>query len=554
MLKFWSRIKIRGKLLVGFGLIGLIFVVSSVYTLTQITISNTTTRTIAETNAPAWDAAMEVKVGLITGHLWLEEALAGDETIRKAKIFNSFEDARWHVEALMKGAEKEGVTYTALKDAEIRKVLTSTSEDLDEFIDMANRRYEAFAGGKSTASASGTLDMEFDNMFEGLMKDLTALEVSIAAMVSADNALIQDIYESQYSRVVIAIVLMVVISILIAMVFSEHVVARPIRDITAFLKGVSEGRLTETMEVHSADELGDMAGAVNAMVDRLSGLVSQVQRAGIQVASSVTEIAASIKEQEATATEHAATTSEVAASVQEIAATSKDLGKTTEEVNSLTQDTAASAADGQALIAELDTTMARMSEASNAIAGKLAVLSEKTGKISGMVTTINKVAEQTNLLSLNAAIEAEKAGEYGRGFSVVATEIRRLADQTAVSTFDIEQMVAEVQSAVSAGVMSMDKFSEEINRSVADAKKAGERLEMIVEQVQALAPHVESVNEGLQAQNDGASQINEAMMNLSEAAQQTADFVRQSNNAIVELNNAARGLRDGVSIFKLKSA
>ena len=113
-----------------------------------------------------------------------------------------------------------------------------------------------------------------------------------------------------------------------------------------------------------------------------------------------------------------------------------------------------------------------------------------------MVTTIVKVADQTNLLSLNAAIEAEKAGEYGRGFAVVATEVRRLADQTAVATYDIEQMVREIQSAVSAGVMGMDKFSEEVRRGIAEVGQVGEQLSQIIQQVQALAPRVQMVNEG----------------------------------------------------------
>src|SRR6201999_4020148 len=102
---------------------------------------------------------------------------------------------------------------------------------------------------------------------------------------------------------------------------------------------------------------------------------------------------------------------------------------------------------------------------------KLTVLSEKAGNINQVVTTITKVADQTNLLSLNAAIEAEKAGEYGRGFAVVATEIRRLADQTAVATYDIEQMVKEIQSAVATGVMGMDKFSQEVRRGVGEVQQ-----------------------------------------------------------------------------------
>ena len=167
------------------------------------------------------------------------------------------------------------------------------------------------------------------------------------------------------------------------------------------------------------------------------------------------------------------------------------------------------------------------------------------------MTTITKVADQTNLLSLNAAIEAEKAGEYGRGFAVVATEIRRLADQTAVATYDIEQMVKEIQSAVSAGVMGMDKFSEEVRRGMQDVQQIGGQLTEIIQQVQALAPRCEAVNEGMQAQATGAEQITQALAQLSEAAQQTVESLRQSGQAIDGLNQAAIGMRSGVSRFKL---
>ena len=187
--------------------------------------------------------------------------------------------------------------------------------------------------------------------------------------------------------------------------------------------------------------------------------------------------------------------------------------------------------------------MRQVMEAAGSINAKLAVLNEKAGNINQVVTTITKVADQTNLLSLNAAIEAEKAGEYGRGFAVVATEIRRLADQTAVATYDIEQMVKEIQSAVSAGVMGMDKFSEEVRRGMQEVQQVGGQLSQIIQQVQALAPRFEAVNEGMQAQATGAEQISQALTQLSEAAQQTVESLRQSNQAIDELNQAAAGMR-----------
>ena len=182
------------------------------------------------------------------------------------------------------------------------------------------------------------------------------------------------------------------------------------------------------------------------------------------------------------------------------------------------------------------------------------MIREKADSINAVVTTITKVADQTNLLSLNAAIEAEKAGEYGRGFAVVATEIRRLADQTAVSTYDIEQMIKEIQSAVSAGVMSMDKFSEEVRQGMHAIEQIGRQLTQIIQHAQALAPRVETVNEGMQAQTTGGEQIAEALTQLSSAAQHTVESLRQSSVAIEQLQRVSGDLSAGVSRFKAQVA
>ncbi|MCM3755567.1 methyl-accepting chemotaxis protein, partial [Bacillus licheniformis] len=117
--------------------------------------------------------------------------------------------------------------------------------------------------------------------------------------------------------------------------------------------------------------------------------------------------------------------------------------------------------------------------------GVINTSSQKIAEITGM---IDGIAFQTNILALNAAVESARAGEHGRGFAVVATEIRRLADQTAVATYDIEQTVKEIQSAVSAGVMGMDKFSEEVRRGMLDVQQVGGQLSQIIAEVQTLAP------------------------------------------------------------------
>jgi methyl-accepting chemotaxis protein WspA len=290
-----------------------------------------------------------------------------------------------------------------------------------------------------------------------------------------------------------------------------------------------------------------------SIVKTLKVTLGQLLTALAQVNTSSSEMAATLKEQQASANEVASTTVEISATAKEISATAKELGKTMNDVASVSDQSSQLASGGQAGLGRLETTMRQIMEATANISAKLAILSEKTANINSVVTTINKVADQTNLLSLNAAIEAEKAGEYGQGFGVVATEIRRLADQTAVATYDIEQMVKEMQSAVAAGVMGMDKFNEEVRRGTDEVGKVTTQLGNIIEQVQTLSPRFESVNEGMKSQSTAAGQISDALGQLGETAQQSAQALRQNTEAIEQLSLAARGLHETSMRFKAKS-
>lgn len=325
----------------------------------------------------------------------------------------------------------------------------------------------------------------------------------------------------------------------------------PLAKVVQSIDPMRRGDLSHRLNLVSKDEFGVLAEGLNGLADDLTSIIGQVQKATMQVNSSVTEIAATAREQQATASEIAATTIEVGATSREISATSKELVRSMNDVSGVAERTAELAADGQTGLGRMENTMHQIMEASGSISDRLGVLNERAGNIGAVVTTISKVADQTNLLSLNAAIEAEKAGEYGRGFAVVASEIRRLADQTAVATLDIEQMVKEMQSAVSAGVMGLDKFSEAVRRGVEVVGSVSEQLAQIIAQVQLLTPNFETVNEGMQSQSTGAQQISDALSQLSEAAQQTVDSLEQSNLAIDGLNSTVRGLQSSVSRFTL---
>lgn len=348
----------------------------------------------------------------------------------------------------------------------------------------------------------------------------------------------------------------IVVTLLFTYLFAHYLlrdISGPLQQLTGIVDAVRAGDFTRRVTLARQDEFHALAEGFNRMTDELTALVGQVQRSSSQVNTSVTAIAATARQQQATATEIAATTTEIGATSKEISATSRELVKTMNEVSHVAEESANLAGSGQSGLSRMEETMRHVMDAAGSINAKLAVLNEKAGTINQVVTTITKVADQTNLLSLNAAIEAEKAGEYGRGFAVVATEIRRLADQTAVATYDIEQMIKEIQSAVAAGVMGMDKFSEEVRRGMHEVQEVGGQLTQIIHQVQALAPRVESVNEGMQAQATGAEQISQALMQLTEAAQQTVESLSQSSLAIGELNQVSSGLRNGVARFRLQA-
>ncbi|WP_055074160.1 methyl-accepting chemotaxis protein [Pseudanabaena sp. 'Roaring Creek'] len=347
------------------------------------------------------------------------------------------------------------------------------------------------------------------------------------------------------------------IAIFFGVVFS-NTIAKPlgakIAGVVSVAEKISIGDLTSRVpESSTKDEIGKLLDAFRLMTNNLNGLIGKVSQTGIKIMTSSTQISASGKQLEATVNEQVASTNEVVATAKEIAATSTELVHVMNEVSRSAEATADSASGGQQELTRMENTMRQLAEATGSISSKLGIISEKANNINSIVTTITKVADQTNLLSLNAAIEAEKAGEYGLGFAVVAREIRRLADQTAVATLDIETMVKEMQSAVATGVMEMDKFTREVGHGVDDIRGISGKLAGIIHQVQGLTPRFDAVSQGMEGQSLGASQISEAMVQLSEAANQTADALREINRAIDQLNEAGYDLRQEISRFQLLS-
>ena len=476
--------------------------------------------------------------------------------LRELALQNSPEDRRRIVDLI--AANRDTVkdlmsTYEATVDTpEDRRDFEALQAVSARFFPAEDAVLTRALSGGAIADVRTAVQNELDPQISQVRAALQTIITFNQAEADRSTQRILAVVSSARMDLVIGFLIAVFLAVLCGFLIFRAITV-PLGKLVKIVEVMRSGDFSERLVLERRDEFGSLADGVNAMADDLTLLIGQVQKSSIQVNTSMTEVAATSKEQQATASEIAATTTEIGATAKEISATSNELVRTMDEVSAVAEQAAALAGGGRAGLARMEATMRQVVEAAGAINAKLGVLSEKAGNINQVVTTITKVADQTNLLSLNAAIEAEKAGQYGRGFAVVATEIRRLADQTAVSTYDIEQMIKEIQSAVAGGVMGMDKFSEEVRRGMLEVQQVSGQLSEIIQQVQGLVPHFEVANEGMQAQATGAAQISDALSQLGEAAQQTVETLHQSTMAIDELQQVSGGLRSSIARFKLRA-
>lgn len=344
------------------------------------------------------------------------------------------------------------------------------------------------------------------------------------------------------------------IPITLAAILVARSITKPLVAAAAAAETVAGGDLTmrlDNMEhLQSADESGQMLRALAEIVKTSLARVRGIQQAGDRLVSATNDVSSAADKQKELASDFGAGTNQVAASTNEIAATSRELLKTMEEISGATVQAAKIASAGRGDLARMDDNMRELSASTGSVAEKLAVIAERAKNIGSVVTTINRVSDQTNLLSLNAAIEAEKAGEFGRGFSVVAREIRRLADQTAIATLDIERLVSEMQGSVSSGVMEMDRFDKEFAAGADETVRLGQQLNDIIESVELLHPRLENARQGMEAQSQGANQISEAMSQLRDSAQVSDEASDDIHIAAAQLQAAVKSLRSGIASFR----
>jgi methyl-accepting chemotaxis protein WspA len=371
------------------------------------------------------------------------------------------------------------------------------------------------------------------------------------------NIKIHDIMDDLLKIVVIGGVVILVLALVLARIISTRFL-NPLNSVMSTAELIADGNLVDAqrrLEVSLAmggrDEAGQLAGTFFRMTESLHALIRRVRQSGIEVSGAATEISASARQFQNTITDQASSTHEATLARKEIARRSQELVESIQAVAQTAEQTAVMAGQGRQGLADMEKAMARLMQDTSVVSSHLNAISKKAGNIGSIVTTIAKVADRTNLLSMNAAIEAEKAGDAGQGFSVVAREIRRLADQTASSTTDIGHMVSQMQGTVAAGIEGMDQFIKQVRINVHHVDQVSGILTDIIDQVQGFSRHFQGVETALSAQRTCAKDIDKAMGRLRESVEETREALSDFNQASKQLLQAVHILHDEVARFNV---
>jgi methyl-accepting chemotaxis protein WspA len=346
----------------------------------------------------------------------------------------------------------------------------------------------------------------------------------------------------------ISMLLVAVAVTLLVYFLTRSLISKPMDKLTVAADCVTNGDLRVKIDTGgSLNEVGVLSRSINNMTQSIREQTIKIREAVHTLNATATAIVSASSQQEEAMKGLEGNVAQVGVSANEISATSQELARTMDGVKTGAEEASRLANAGQASLSGLQGAMQTLSLGTDSISEKLALIRQKAGSIDSIIATITKISDQTNLLSLNAAIEAEKAGEYGRGFSVVAREIGRLANETAISTLDISDIINEMQASVVDGVNEMDRFREGVTHGVRSAGDATMQLSQIIARVANLSPEFEKVNEGMHFQSVGSRQISDALTDLNDSAAQMTSSLSQFKAVTDQLNSAAIGLSETVS-------
>ena len=423
----------------------------------------------------------------------------------------------------------------------------------------AMEQYNSFAQGALELRSAGKTKEAVDLIFGPEATAARAeAEQSVSDFIDFDGKLRAAARSqqtaSQASTVVWIVGLAVaglVVGFLVAILIARSISGAVGRMVAVIQEIAANNLAIEDMEVTSQDELGQAASSLNSMKNNLRTIMQSIAGTAEHVASASEEISAS-----ATQTANGSETQkdqvhQIATAMQEMSSTVHEVSESCNKAADSARQTSDTARQGGIIVEDTLTHMRSIAGSVRETAQKVQELGSRSDQIGKIVGVIDDIADQTNLLALNAAIEAARAGEQGRGFAVVADEVRKLAERTTKATKEIAEMIQSVQADTRGAVEKMQSGTQQVEKGVEVTAKAGESLKQIIGQAEHVGEMVTHIATAANEQSSATEQVNDNMDQISKLVAESAQGAQQSAQACEQLSSLALELQNLVSRFKL---
>ncbi len=465
---------------------------------------------------------------------------------RKAKYEREIADAFRTIEEDQKGYE----------------ATISQSEDRRNYDDykVAAARYRGLQERVMELSrARKTEEAEAVSMGEGLQA-FSATKNVLEKMVvwnvkdaESDIAKAQLTYATARLWTIGVLVAVIVIGLGLAL-FISRMIGNPLREAAERIKAAeADGDLRIQLDARSRDEVGQIAASFNSFMQKLHDAMAMVAGSAEQVASASEEISSSATQMAQSAETQQNQSTQVATAMQEMSSTVLQVSDNCNKASDNARKTADAARQGGRVVQETVGTMRGIAQSSSATAQKIEELGRNSDQIGQIVGVIDDIADQTNLLALNAAIEAARAGEQGRGFAVVADEVRKLAERTTKATKEIAQMIKTIQEETHNAVQAMQAGTKEIDQGVSTTEKAGTSLDEIIKAAEQVGDMITHIATAATQQSSATEQVNGNMDQITKLIRESASGTQQAAKACQDLSNLALDLQNMVSRFKVNN-
>ncbi|HEY0833428.1 MAG TPA: methyl-accepting chemotaxis protein [Azospirillum sp.] len=557
------RLTVAQKLASAFGLIVLLALVPIAYQFHQFDVAFNTARAVATYDVAVADALKNV--GLVQAFIRnrretaIAEAVvaaAQQRTVDVTELHRQYQELNSRIYAELATLQRLTAERSADTDSAERSRLWGELNTYARSAEGDYRRAQAEGEALFRLIEQGNVTdaiarrARIEEMRDGLDQHLEEANRTLQSLTQAGSARIQGAYDEMVRSALVAVLLLLAVAVAVAYLFGRSFTGRLVRAIDA-VRVIGGGDLTRRVEIPGTDELGALGNDLNAMAERLRGVAQGTRAAAENVHAATAQIRASTQQQAASVAEQLAAVEETMATLSEITASGAQISRRAQDVAAGAQNTAASSATGLKAVDDTMQAMDGIREQAETVAETIVMLSERTQAISDIIATVNDIAERSHLLALNAAIEAAAAGEHGRTFSVVAAEIKNLADQAKDATAQVRSNLSDIQQGINASVMLTEEAVKRVAAGRRQADSTQTTIRTMADNIHESVLAFQQIVAGTNQQQIGLEQVIQALQNIRQASTQTAAGTRQLEGAAANLNDLGQSLVEAVRSYRV---